>query len=472
MDLPVPASVVSISFHGDGPAVAELSWGQREIWAAMRAQESWLPLGGAVPVPVHRSVDDFVIGLRRTVNRHQSLRTRLRFEPDGGVRQVVSGRGEYPLYVVDVPDDDDPAAVATLVHDAFRANKFDYEQDWPARLAVIRHRGRAAHFVGVFCHFGVDFRGMAALFPDGLSALFEDTGAAPPPEDAEIAGLPPLAQVEWQRSPAGRRLNRATQRHWRRLLARVPARRFADTDDERTPRHWQAKFRSPAGFLAMRSVMARTGTESSPVLMAAVAVALAKITGTHPTVLQVVVHNRFRPSLTESVSPIAQTGLCVVDVAGVTFDEAVENARQSTMSTYLNAYYDPDAMTAMIAELGRERGEEIDLGCFFNDRRGTDDRETGAPTPTPTELAEALSASTLRWIEASHTKFESFFVHVDDAPDALDLFLQADTRCVPPDDMRLFFGELESVLVRAAFDPTAPTGVQPADLRIGVSSDT
>ncbi|HEX9335812.1 MAG TPA: condensation domain-containing protein, partial [Pseudonocardiaceae bacterium] len=142
------ASVVMVPFHGDGAGVAELTWGQREIWAAMRTQRSRLPIGGVVPLPAGRDVDAVAAALRFTMSRHQSLRTRLRFEPDGSVRQVLSDHGEVPLHVVDVPDDSDPAAVAAELEARIRSEPFDYEHDWPVQMTVIRHRGVATHLLG------------------------------------------------------------------------------------------------------------------------------------------------------------------------------------------------------------------------------------------------------------------------------------------------------------------------------------
>jgi Condensation domain len=303
----------------------------------------------------------------------------------------------------------------------------------------------------------VDGGGLAALFTDALDVLFSDADL--PADPPEVTALPPLAQAAWQSGPAGRRQNLATQRHWKRQLARVPARRFADTDDERQPRHWQVRCHSAAAYLATRSIAARTGTETSPVLMAAVAVAFATATGGNPAVLQVVVNNRFRPGLADTVSPIAQTGLCVIDVADITFDQVVDRARQSATSAYLNAYYHPDEMTELIAELGRERGEEIDLRCFLNDRRSQESRESAGPVPTQTQIRAALNDTTLDWGPHSDTEFAPFFCHFDNAPDAVSLLAQSDTRCLPPDGLAAFLNAFESILVRAAFDPAASTGV-------------
>lgn len=445
LDHPVTKAVtwtVPVPFQGGGAETADLSWGQAEIWSAMVAQESSLPLGGVAPLP-GKDVDDVVAALRWTIGRHRALRTRLRFEPDGRIRQKVSADGEFTLHVMDVPDDGDPADVAADAEAGFRATIFDYEHEWPLRMAAIRHHGVVTHLVGVFCHLTLDLEGMTALFRGGLGTLLlTDTDATTLP--ATDDGPDALAQVAWQRSPAGQRHNKAVQRYWTRQLARVDTGRFTDTDDERSPRHWQATLRSPAAYRAMRAISARTTADSSAVLLAAAAVATARSTGRDPAVFQIVVSNRFRPGMADSVSPIAQSCLCVIDVADAPFDDVIARAARSARNAYLNSYFDRDGMEELIAELGTERGAPIDLTCFYNDRRAPENRMLTEPT---TPAAE----STIIWGPHSDSPFEPLFVHINDVPgDVVEVLLQADTRCFPPTHMQAFLDDFESTLLAAA----------------------
>src|SRR5580700_8053083 len=77
---------VVVQFAGDGSGVAELSWGQREIWSVIQAKDNSLPMGGARALPPGQTVADVADGLRFIMSRHQALRTRLRFGPDGQVQ--------------------------------------------------------------------------------------------------------------------------------------------------------------------------------------------------------------------------------------------------------------------------------------------------------------------------------------------------------------------------------------------------
>ena len=434
-------STVMVPFEGTGGGVAELSWGQAEIWTTIVHQESWMPIGGPAELLLAKTLDEIVAALGWMLGRHRALRARMRFESGGGVRQEVAGRGEAPLLVVDVADDGDPARVAADVDAEFRRPDFDHEHDFPLRMAVVRHRGVLTHLVIEFCHVAVDGDGMVALFRTGLGELLLT--------DVDAAALPvthtldPVDQVDWQRGPAGRRHNLAVQRYWSRQLARVPAGRFGPTDDERRPRHWLAVMRSPAAYRAMWSIATRAAVDSSTVLLAAAATATVRATGRGPAVFQIVVGNRFRPGLADSVSAIAQSCVCVIDVADVAFDEVLARATRSARNAYLNGYFDRGQMETMIAKLGAERGEHIDLTCFFNDRRAPANREPGRTAPT--------DETTITWGPHSDTPFEPLFVHFNDTADAVvELQLEVDTRYFPPAHMETFMREFQTTLLAAA----------------------
>jgi hypothetical protein len=446
-----------VPFQGEGAGEEELTWGQGDLWEAMRRLRSWLPVGGANPLPPGSTVDRVVADLRFLIGRHPSLRTRLRVGPEGRARQVLSSAGEISLEVVDAAPGDDPAAVAEEVAQRFRAAAFDFTTDWPVRAAVIRHRRVLTHRVLVMCHLVTDAGGAAAMQAD-LAGRDPATGAAAGP----AAGQQPLAQARWQRSPAGQRQSAAALRHWERWLRTIPPRRFGDSTDPRRPRYWQLGFHSRAMHLAVRAIAARTGADTSSVLLTLFAVALVRASGVHPAVTRVLVNNRFRPGLADVVAPLTQAGLLVVDVAGVTVDEAVARTRQRTMATYKYAYYDPYRMLELVDRVGRERGEPVDIGCFFNDRRLVRQEQPGGPVPTPAEIRAALPDSRLRCLLQQDEPMERLFVSADHDPDAVDLDILTDTHYLAPAGLAALVRGMEEVAVAAAGDPAAPTGVPAA----------
>ncbi|GLI03418.1 condensation domain-containing protein [Phytohabitans aurantiacus] len=439
---------ITVPFAGEGAGVDELSWGQREIWSAMRRQNWWLPIGYAQPLPAGTTVDTVVDGLQYWMARYQTMRTRLRHDPDGHTRQVVHATGEVTLEIVDADDHDDPAKVAEETRLRYWHTDYDFVDEWPVRMAVIRHRGTLTHQVVVLCH----------LVTDGLGAVvMMDELTTRPPSPATAPH--PLEQIRWQRSPAGRRQCEAALRHWEALLRAIPARRFPGpgagqqgSEQPQSPRHWHGEFNSPATHLALRAIAAHTKVAASPLFLAVFAIAFARVTGANPVAVQVVVSNRFRPGLGDTVSPVNQTGLCVVDLAGTTFEQAVIRTAQRALGAFKYAYYDPYQVDALVERVSRERGEEVDIACYFNDRRviGTDPPD--GPVPTAEQIRAALPRTTFGWTLRQDDPWERLFVHIENVADTAAITVQGDTHHISPSDMEACVREMETVAVEAAVE--------------------
>jgi hypothetical protein len=444
---------ILVPFEGESSGAGELTWGQLDIWAAMQRQQSSLGVGGAFPLPPGTTVADVAADLRFLMSRHESLRTRLRFAADGRPQQVVAKCGEARLTVVD-PGDGDPAEVAAALHARYEDENFDYATDWPVRWAVIARDGVATHLVTIICHLAIDAMGAMAILEDLASrdpVTGEATGPVTAPQPRELA--------EMQRTaPAGRQ-NSAALRYWERTLRSIPARRFASSEDKRSPRYWQATYDSAASYLAMRLLTDRTAASTSTILLAAFAVVLTRVTGSDPAVVQVVVDNRFRPGLASVVSPLCTSVPCVIDVADRAFDEVIARVGRLTMNAYKMAYYNPAERAELEARINEERGEIIDLSCYFNDRRIKSLQEPGnGALPAADELREALRHSTLTWGWRRDRPCDRCFLSVNNSSGTLCCELYADTHYLPPAGIEECLRGLEAVLVGAALGwPAGPS---------------
>jgi hypothetical protein len=420
----------------------------------MRDKGDSLPIGGFRALPPGQTVADVAAGLRFVMSRHQSLRTTLRFDPDGQPRQVVHASGEITLEVVDAGDGD-PGEVAAAVAAGYKARKFDLEHEWPLRMAVITHRGAATHVAQVLCHIAVDAFGLAAL-QDDFDRRDERTGP--------VTAMQPMEQAGRQRGPGGRRAHEASMRYFERLAASVPDRQFSPSGDPRQPRFWQVTVESPAGYRAAAMLAARLGLSTSPVLLAAFAVALTPLVSSERVALHLVVSNRFRPGFAASVSPAMQSCLCVLEVAGVPFEEVVRRAWQSSLGAYKHAYFDPAGKTEVCERLAAERGAELDWNVIFNDRRVSSRELAGSvsvagPDGLP-PLRDELSRTTLTWGERNDVPAHKVFLNICDTPGTLCCELWADTHFVSPADMAGLLRRIESVLVDAALGDGAEGGVR------------
>jgi hypothetical protein len=129
------------------------------------------------------------------------------------------------------------------------------------------------------------------------------------------------------------------------------------------------------------------------------------------------------------------------------------------MSAYKNAYCDPVRRAELVERIGEERGVEIDIRCFVNDRRMQSRPEPGRQVPGPDEARAALPLSALTWGFQKDLPNERCYLHVNNVPDTVNYELRVDTGYVPPADMAAFLRELEAVVVEAAAGPAAPTRV-------------
>ncbi|MFC7484370.1 condensation domain-containing protein [Luedemannella flava] len=461
--------LIEVPFAGEGAGEGGLTWGQQRIWAEIQCSGGALNMGGIMPMPPTTTIDEITRLLAFIMGRHPSLRTRLRFTPDGDPRQVVSAAGVATLEVIDVEDVDPAELVARYAAGRFAGDlplvladparvsadevaegvqmrfwePFDEERDWPVRMAVIRVAGTITHLVVMYNHVVIDGEGLGVLVAD-LATMDPATGTAtaPPP------GPTPLELVELQRTPAHQRRSEAALRHWEKALRTVPARPYGGPYPPQELRFWELEYESPAAELAMHAIAARCRVDAKPVMLAVFALAMYRLTGVHPSAAQILVNNRFRPGLSDTISPLNQAGLCVLDVDGVPFDEIVARAARAVMNAGMYAYYDMARHRELVAAVGRERGEQLELTCFLNDRR-TAVRPDPDRVPTPQDVRAALPQSQLRWRRRVDRPNKGMYLHVLEKTGTCWLLLTVDTADVPPDDMVRLVREVEAVAVEA-----------------------
>ena len=432
---------VVVQFAGDGSGVAELSWGQQQIWSVMQAKGSSLPMGGARALPPGQSVADVADGLRFIMSRHQALRTRLRFGPDGQTQQAVHASGEITLEVVEAGDRD-PGDVAAAVAAEYKGRKFDYENEWPLRMAVITQQGKATHVAAMICHIALDAFGLALLYDD-FDQRDERTGP--------VTAMQPMEQASRQRGPGGSRAHEASMRYLEQLAASAPDCQFKPSADARQPRFWQVTLDSRAAYRATGMLAGRLGLGTSPVLLAAFAVALASVSVSPRVAMYLVVSNRFRPGFADSVSPVMQGCLGVIETDGP-FEDVVRQAWQSGLRAYKHAYYDPAGWSEVCERLAAERGAEPDWSVVFNDRRvlSREIPETASAADGAPSLRDELARSTLTWGDRNDMPEQKVFMNICDAPGTLCCEMWADTHFVSPADMERLLRRIETVIVNAA----------------------
>jgi Condensation domain len=454
----VPTDRVTVAFAGDGAGTGGFTWGQQMIWSAM-VRYGWLPIGAVLPQPPGRTVQDMAEEFRYMMSRFPALRTRLRFDAEGRPSQELFADGELTFEVYDADGDADPQETAAAVYKQYATTPHDFVREWPLRLAVVCRDGMPTHVVSLVCHLVADGPGMLILSGEIRTRVTE------PPR-----GMEQLDLARWQDSPAGRRQSAAALSHTETVLRSVPPRPFPRSADRREPRHWAGTLTSAALPPAVRAIADRTRADPSTVLLTLFAIALGRRELQNPAVLRPVVNNRFRPGLRKIVSNIVQTGICVLDVAETTVDEAIRGARGTVRSAYKHAYFDMEAEAALLDRLAREQPDAAswsgEAWTLFNDRR-TGKIESLVPALSDASVAQEIRAvraqTEFRWIGWRDNPFEPLLLNIDDSPRGTVLTALTDTWYVAPADGEGLLRDMEDIAVAAATDPAVPTGVAARD---------
>jgi hypothetical protein len=445
--IPVATERVSVPFAGAGSGVADMAWGQRDIWRAMVHQRSWFPIGGRKPLDPGTTVQDVADELAYLLARFPSMRTKLRQDADGKVRQHLFASGRIDLEIHDA-DGEDADKVAATVELHYRHQYFDFAAQWPVRMAVVRQHGALTHMVVLMHHMATD--------AFGAQAMLRDVAAR---DTAPVRGQQMLEQARWQASPAGRRQNDRALRYFEGILRVIPPHRFPDPIDPRRPRFWIAEYESRALRMALTALTRRTGVDGTPVVVALFAIAMARVTGIDPVVVRPIVGNRFRRQLAETVCHTAQSSLIALDVADVTVDEVVDRAHRQGLAALKHAYHDPDDAADLIARVIHERGDGLDIGCFINDRRAEQPPIADLPEVLPAVLRAAREDSVFRFLGQQDDEYERLLVNIDADSDTVRLGIEWDTHSMPPHYIEQLASAMEAAAVEAALDPAAMTGV-------------
>jgi hypothetical protein len=326
----------------------------------------------------------------------------------------------------------------------YHETPFDFENDWPVRMAVIEHEGKATHLIAIMCH----------IVSDGLGALVMLSDCAARTEEP-VDGAQPLAQAQWQATPAGQRQNAAALKHWEKTLLSVAPLSFPPSPQRPQPRHWRGDFSSPALLKAVHALTVAAQVDSSQVLLAIFASALNRVSEVNPVAIRPMVSNRFRPGLSNVVALVAQYGLCALDVAGLTFSEVLSQVGKATMTAYKYAYYDPAGLHKTVANVLAERKP-----AFFNDRRMETRQGFPGPVPSASDILDTATDYRLDWTIKQDDPFEPLILHVDDAPGAMNIVIFMDTHFIAPDVAEELLRAMQEVAVQAALGEA----VQPPEL--------
>ncbi|MFF3599733.1 condensation domain-containing protein [Kitasatospora indigofera] len=433
-----------VEFGGQSSGTAPLTWGQRAIWSAIgrtRPGDWYFNFCRTLMLPRRYDLPQVLAAIRFVLERHESLRTRLT-GTEGEPLQSAAAAGVLEVEVLEVAAGDREAGAR--VAERYAARGFDYEREWPVRIAVLTKGGVPAELVMAFCHLAADYEGTGYLLRDIRAALAGRTAGLPPaPRPSELA--------LHQESVEGRRFAEAAAAHWERAYRLIPVSMFpAGEYVPAEPRYQRLELISPALAVAVPAVAGRLAVSTSTVLLAAAGAVLRGRTG-HDTVAMLAISgNRVAPRTREIVSTLSLEALVVLPFEGVTgFEEAVRATGRAAMAGYRFGHYDERDRDRVVAAESARRGEPVHPYCCVNDLRGAGQGAAVVSGPAGVHPAALLDGTRLLELSPLEQLSCRFCLHFDDAPGALSIRLTADTGCLPLPAMARFLRETERLLVAA-----------------------
>ncbi|MFE9118216.1 condensation domain-containing protein [Streptomyces sp. NPDC007172] len=350
---PAP-SPVTATRGGPLTWIQQWHWFEHTIPAQRRVNPT--PLADHCHVPPSVTVADVLAALASLTARHEALRTTV--DPLRPIQHVHRPDwAPLPVDYADVPDADaDTLEAATA---ALAARPIDPERHPPWLARVLLRAGKPLAVVIAAHHVLIDGWGLAVLIDQlhaqlcGGEAVLE---AHPHPLD--MVATQPLERA------------RAAELEWLTRLASNPAgvlAPFGGTDDG-TGRH-RLQHRSVDAYADLDRLARRHRASPEAVVLAALAHDIATRTGEHRFLASVVVSNRARAALRNSIGVRALTVPVQIDLRpGAAFGEVVASVAAASAAAYRHGQWRPAELVASQARMDRRRGvvtvPTIEYNCY------------------------------------------------------------------------------------------------------------
>ncbi|MBM9624169.1 condensation domain-containing protein [Streptomyces zhihengii] len=448
-----------MTFDGPrGPLSAPLTWGQRAIWEVVRwlgARAGDLNMVEVCPLTAGTGLPAVTTALTRLLERHESLRTRMRDDGDGP-RQDVTPSGAIPLTVRQDTRGTAPGAprqergddlhrlVTELATPAFAPDEL------PVRAAVLCRDGEPAELVLVVSHLAVDGWSMA-IVREELATLL--AGAEPPPLAQQ-----PVDRARHEASPAARARERAALAHWSTAVRDLP--RVWLEGLPRAPGTGDlvcSEIDSAALGSAVAELAAQHKVTPSMVVQAGTALALCLDRGESEIGLRLIVATRYTTRTARFVGPLNQNALLRLPLRDESLADFFTRVRTASLQSLAAAEYDPVALEDVVGEATARRGFRGDGYCFVNDLTGYQ-----APGSAPARHDDDTPAgpTVVRDLPPpADPKGANFFLYVHDLGLRVRLSVTAHRDFLAPGTTAGFLHDLEWLLTTAA-----RTGAGPGEL--------
>jgi hypothetical protein len=436
-----------IEFRGLRGRADVLTWGQAwmyQVLDSLAPENLYVHIAAIIDMPGQRRISDVIDALRSLVELHESLRTRFSIDAIGSTHQEVMVGGKIPLRLADARGTDS-SDIARMLRREISSTPFSSESV-PIRAGIVIDGSTPRHVVLSINHlaadqwsFGIiqrDLLSMVDLHSRGLAASYKTPKLFP----VDLAG--------YQRSDRGRAGLERSLDHWRHALTEFPESLFPDGPyPESHPRFCEALFESTILMRAIETLSNRLRITSPAVVTAGISLLLAHRVGLSGCGLLIEVGNRFDRTLQEMVTTLVQHGPVAVDTRKSCFSEIAYEVASAMLSAHRHGLYDPERLAVVRREVTERRGGDLEISCILNIMH---DKQT--PDPGLRESQGQPSATSLTWGAGKDYENVSLYIRVKGINSRPTIFIRADTRRFPKNEVEMFLFKLERLLSRAVED--------------------
>ncbi|MFF2548118.1 condensation domain-containing protein [Kitasatospora sp. NPDC058063] len=351
---PNPAAAVTAPRSGPLTWVQQWHWFERTVPPSRRVNPT--PLADHCHVPPPATLADVHAALTCLAALHEALRTTV--DPLHPVQHVhPPGWAPLPVDHLDVPVVDATTLEAATA--ALAARPIDPERNPPWLGRVLLEAGKPRAVLIAAHHVLMDGWGLAVL----IDQLHDRLRGAGTPARASVHPLDTLAD-----QPPGRA--RAAEREWLRRLVDNPTgvlAPFGGTDGG-TGRH-RLQHRSVEAYHDLHLIARRHRVSPEVVVLAALAHDVATRTGEHRFLASVVVSNRARAALRNSIGVRALTVPVQIGLRpGAAFGDVVASVAAASAAAYRHGQWRPAELVAAQSRTDRRRGvvtvPAIEYNCY------------------------------------------------------------------------------------------------------------
>ncbi|GLL02117.1 hypothetical protein [Dactylosporangium matsuzakiense] len=433
--------VASVPFHGHRSAAGPATWAQRGTWHWLNREPGSTAstnLTFYVDLPDATGLASAIDGIRKLVERHESLRLHLRGDA-GELRQVVVRDGVLRIIVWSTAD---PSTTDDATNELLREladHDFDPAGELPARFGVLQ-AGDRCRIVVAGSRFAFDSAGCALLHAELPGLASND-----PPHRTDPAASPlwqPLDEADFEGSTAGVRVHERAMSYWATELRKLPARQTSAYTGLSLGPHWHGELRSRTLATAVDAHARRWRCPASAVLLAATAIILGDYFDADPYGCRIVATNRFDKRLIDVAYPIAQDGLAVVPVGGAPFGEVVLRAARALLNACRHTRYDPMELMRLVDSMGGHAGVRLADSSVFNPVPLFREESTEDTEP----MQDGSSRGMFTWCETLDAGDVTTYVSCERHGDSVHLSLIASAREVPRHDVPALLYAYEDML--------------------------